>query len=247
MENKIPERTNHLYTSIPLRGNYNNKEIAKLSFSKKIFRRFKSWDNTRCILANFCLAVIIPPLDNGEQPFRIVLDGNQDHSSRNRSSTYSNARRCWLSRFVNDKKCASTGWRTYSNALACWLSRLINDKKRPSEHRRTYSNTLRYRSSRLINDKKRVSSGRRTYSNALWCRLSRLAMIKNNVIGHRRTYSNALRCGLSRLAMIKNSRRQAGVPTQTHLDVDWVGLSISHESRFPLHNQNQSVCDRLHQ
>ena len=136
----------------------------------------------------------MPPLINGEQPLRIVLDGKQNHSSMNRSSTYSNALICGLSRYINDKKLTPGGWRTYSNALRCRLSRLAMIKNNASRHRRTYSNTLR-------------------------CRLSRLAMIKNNKSRHRRTYSNALRCRLSRLAMIKNAFRGTGVTTQTFSDV----------------------------
>ena len=79
MENKIPERTNHLYTSIPLRRNHKNKEIAKLSFSKKDFPAIQIVRQYSLYFGDFSLAVIITPLDNGEQPFRIVLDGNQDH------------------------------------------------------------------------------------------------------------------------------------------------------------------------
>ena len=130
-----------------------------------------------------------------------------------RSSTYSNAHRCGLSRLINDKKPASVGWRTYSNMLRCQMSRFAMIKNSASGHRRTYSNALR-------------------------CQLSRFAMIKNGASGHRRTYSNMLRCRLSRFAMIII---HAGRPAS---DVDWEGSSISHESRFPLHKQNQSVAAR---
>ena len=106
----------------------------------------------------------------------VLLDGNQNHSSKNRSSTYSNALGCRLSRLSMIKNNVIGHRRTYSNALGCRLSRLAMIKNNVIGHRRTYSNTFR-------------------------CGLSRLAMIKNNVIGHRRTYSNAFRCGLSRLAM----------------------------------------------
>ena len=79
----------------------------------------------------------------------VILDGNQNHSSINRSSTYSNARRCRLSRLAMTKNNASGHRRTYSNARRCRLSRLAMIKNNASGHRRTYSNALRCRLSRL--------------------------------------------------------------------------------------------------
>ena len=120
---------------------------ATYDFSEHLSRQLPVIETVRQYslhVGDFSPAVTIPPLDNGDQQLRIVrLDGNQDHSSRNRSSTYSNARRCRLSRYINDKKRASGGRRTYSNALRCRLSRLAMIKNNASGHRRTYSNALR--------------------------------------------------------------------------------------------------------